>query len=529
MNWPSVNWQRFRALTTLLLIVCGTLPLSAHVGSPDVFFEGKAGPYPLFVTVMVPQVIPGVAEIQVRSESPDVQSIQIVPLRLTGQGSQLAPTPDQAVRSKDDPQFFTGSLWLMETGALQVRISAEGTKGHGELAVPVPSFAQRVLPMQTPLKGLLIVLLLVLTIGIVSIVGAGSREGKLEPGAALPARNKTRARIVMGVTAVVVIGLVYLGNSWWGVEAANYQSSVNHYAPPIADLSLRNGNQLVIGYTPVYSKWTGNLDLSKVIPDHGHLMHLFLVSSPGMDRMYHLHPTLQKDGTFMKDLPPILAGHYKVFADVVDQRGFPWTLLGEFYLPKVPEECSGCKPLPGIGAGEPDDSGWSGAPLNAAAGDSAPDTTSVTLPDGAKMVWDHPSGPLHANAPMPFKFRVYDKDGQPATDLDLYMGMPAHAEIVRSDMSVFAHIHPAGSVSMAALDLAQQGLPGAGGPNDMGGMSMPMAAPASKADEGAECPPILPADISFPYGFPQPGVYRIFVQIKRGGLVQTAVFDAHVQ
>jgi len=34
--------------------------------------------------------------------------------------------------------------------------------------------------------------------------------------------------------------------------------------------------------------------------------------------------------------------------------------------------------------------------------------------------------------------------------------------------------------------------------------------------------------VTFPYGFPEPGDYRIFVQVKRAGRVITGVFDATV-
>lgn len=39
----------------------------------------------------------------------------------------------------------------------------------------------------------------------------------------------------------------------------------------------------------------------------------------------------------------------------------------------------------------------------------------------------------------------------------------------------------------------------------------------------------LPALVSFPYGFPEAGDYRIFVQVRRGGRIDTGVFDAHVR
>ena len=139
------------------------------------------------------------------------------------------------------------------------------------------------------------------------------------------------------------------------------------------------------------------------------------------------------------------------------------------------------------------------------------------------MVWERGSGPLVADTPMIFKFKVEDKDGNPAKDMEPYMGMAGHAEFVSSDMSVFAHIHPAGSVSMAALDLANAGAASeATGELVMqGGMSMAMAMLMK--------PIALEPEVSFPYGFPKAGEYRIFVQVKRGGQIETGVFDAHVQ
>ena len=134
------------------------------------------------------------------------------------------------------------------------------------------------------------------------------------------------------------------------------------------------------------------------------------------------------------------------------------------------------------------------------------------------MVWERSAEPLKANVALIFRFRVEDDDGNLAGDLEPYMGMAAHAEIIRSDGSVFAHVHPAGSISMAAFELAQASLPGtlpASGHAMMAGMAMPKEK--------------VSPEISFPYGFPKPGLYRIFVQIKRSGQIQTGVFDTTVQ
>lgn len=499
------------------MFLAAALPLSAHVGSPDVFYEGNAGPYRLFVTIRVPQVIPGVAEIQIRGESGDVRAIRVVPMRLAGPGSNLPPTPDLAVQSKEDPQFFTASLWLMESGALQVRVSVDGAQGHGEVSVPVSSSAQKTLPMQKSLAGLLLALMLLLAVGVVSIVGAIVREGNLEGGAVPTDSRNRRARRAMLVTAVLVAVLLFLGKAWWGVNAADFQRRVDFFKPPAAALNFIDGRRLEIGVERKDSRTEraefrspAYLHLGDVIPDHGHLMHLFLLRVPELDAMWHLHPDSIAGDAFAVDLPDMPAGRYQIFADVVDPRGFPWTLVGSIDLPEIAG-----KPMAG------DDSAWSGGPLVAPAADSL----NSPIPDGGRIVWQRPAGPLKAGVPLEFTFAVQDKDGRPARDMEPYMGMAGHAEFVRSDLSVFAHVHPAGSVSMAALELAQDGLSNATDPAQVP-LSMPM--PATTSMSMKEAGPISP-EVRFPYGFPQGGDYRIFVQIKRGGRVETGVFDARVE
>ena len=72
-----------------------------------------------------------------------------------------------------------------------------------------------------------------------------------------------------------------------------------------------------------------------IVPDHGHLMHLFLVRTPALDRIWHLHPARQPDGSFVDALPSLEPGRYAVFADIVNQTGFPWTLVGSIDLPQI--------------------------------------------------------------------------------------------------------------------------------------------------------------------------------------------------
>lgn len=499
-----------------LFLLVFSRPVGAHVGSPDVFLEGNAGPYRLFVTVRVPQVIPGIAQIEIRSESPDVQQIRIAPMQLTGPGSQYAPTPDLTQRSKADPQFFTGSLWLMEFGSLQVRMDVEGARGSGELAVPVPAVAQRTLPMQKSLGTLLFGLMLLLGFALVSIASAAVREGDLAPGVAPSLSKRRRAGVAMVIAAIVVAGILLIGGEWWKADDTRFSQRV--YTPPELEATLAPDGQLTLHQKPKRIV-AGNprrpadlINFENLIPDHNHLMHFFMIRMPEMDSFWHLHPLPDGHGDFVLHLPAVPAGRYQLFADVVLSSGFPVTMVGQLEVPAL----SG-RPLAG------DDSGI----VSTAISQTGNDRTSYTFPSGGSMSWQRENGQLKANAPLSLKFEVRDRDGKPAEDLEPYMGMAAHAEIIRSDGTVFAHVHPAGSVSMAALDLAQNDTVAEsrtsqdGSPGGMFGMNMAMPS--------MSMPSAISPEISLPYGFPQAGLYRIFVQVKRAGRVETAVFDATAQ
>ncbi len=471
------------------LAVLLAAPLAAHIGSPDVFFEGNAGPYRLFVAVRTPPMIPGVAEIEIRTAAADVSEIRITPLPMTGDAVKYPPTPDVMRRAKDDPRFFTGSLWMMTSGSWQVRVRVSGERGEGQISVPVPAAARRTLEMDRALGAVLFALMIFLAAGLVAIAGAAARESKLPPGASPDYTARRKGRVVMMTASVAVLGLLCFGRLWWDAEAASYnrivykplETAATFVEPGVLELRARDPG------------WLGFRSLDNLLPDHGHLMHLYVIADPAMDHVWHLHPEMTGLGAFRHRLPAMPAGRYRIFGDIVHGDGFPETLTTAFTLPT---DIAG-EPLRG------DDSGGSVPALNQG-------SPIAPLGDGHRMIFDAESGGYRVRQPYSFRFRIEDAAGKPASDMELYMGMQGHAAFLKHDFSVFAHVHPTGSVPMAALSLTQEA--------------------AADPHAGHAVPPTeIPPVVSFPYGFPEPGDYRIIVQVKRVGTIETAVFDVVVQ
>lgn len=479
----------------LLIVVLFASAAHAHVGSPDVFYDGKAGPYRLFVTVRTPRMIPGVAQIEVRILDGRVTGIDIVPLRVVGEGSENAPPPDRMTVSSSDPQLFVGKLWLMESGSWQVRMDVSGVQGTAQMAVPVAAFAQRTLRMQRTMGALLSILMLVLVFSAISIFGAAARESQLEPGAAPRSENQRRARMFMVGAAVAVVAILFLGNLWWDSKAQENASNMIYKPPPMQATISGNQLQLKVGISEWHDR-RKRMQLVNLVPDHGHLMHLFLLRLPEMDRFYHLHPDMSAD-TFIQQLTSEAPGRYVLFADIVRESGFPDTMTTRI---EVPDGAESSTPLTG------DDSGASAPTLSS----SSPRAIS-SLSDGCQVAWIGDTT-LYATKPALLRFRIEDSRGHPIGDLQPYMGMAGHLVIVRRDLSVFSHLHPAGSVPMAAVALLEKKTP-----------------QAHESMVGMEQNQTIPPEITFPYGFPQPGDYRLFLQVRRGGQVQTAVFDVTIK
>jgi len=344
--------------------------------------------------------------------------------------------------------------------------------------------------MSAGLSAILVALGILLVAGLITIVYVAAGESVVEPGRTMPAAGRKRARLV-GIIAVPVMAIILFGGAtWWRAVDESYQQRM--YRPYVAKAAVvREGGKAVLRLEAA---------LDPLIPDHGKLMHLFVIDSATMTSFAHLHPSLVDSSTFATELPPLPPGSYRLYGDVTFETGQTHTSVGSVRLTSADSAAAA-----GAGRSDPDDA-WrvSGA--------------TTRLEDGSTMEWLADSTPLRAGKDATLRFRVRGPDGAPAT-LEPYLGMTAHAVIAKTDGSVFVHLHPAGTVSMAAQEVFA--LRDRGDTTKTGHLRLP-------ADSAMQHAMPLASEFSFPYVFPRAGTYRVWVQVKRAGRVLTGVFDATV-
>lgn len=494
--------RRAGALTALI-VVC-----SAHVGSPDAWYEGTAGPYHVVVRVVTPGVVPGVATVFARVAGTGVEQVTVQANRFDALAA--APPPEVAEQVDGDPGMYSAPLWIMSGGSNSVTVDVRGTLGGGKAVIPVVVVANRRLELDSKLGSVLVIVGLFLFVGLITIVGAGVRESTLAPGEVPDARRRWKARTAMALSAAFIALALFGGSRWWKLEDSRFNNSI--YKPltatatiestaggSVLDLRISDSLWVMRNDTAWLSRHRGS-KWTPLIPDHGKLIHVFIIREPDLQAFAHLHPATSDSVSFTSALPPLPAGTYRVYGDIVHESGFNETLVTKVNLTGATN---------GQRATDPDD-----AFLNSAA---APNGSSAVLEDGSTMTLEHGNTNFVAGKDASLRFKIVGAAGKPLA-LEPYIGMAGHAVVTRDDGAVFVHLHPSGTISMASQMAITMRQPG---DTIVGRLGQRI-----KASEGMHPVVSIPANgvVSFPYAFPKPGKYHMWVQVRHARRILTGAF-----
>ena len=488
------------AMRASLALVMAVM-LAAHVGSPDVFRSGRAGPYAVDVVVRPPQVVPGVAEIVVRVADPRVSRVTVRPVYWRA-GTKGAPSADEAKPVRGSAGAYSGRLWLMAGGAYSVHVTVFGSAGRGTLIVPVAAVATGQLQLSSGLRWLLIALGTLLVAGVITAVHAAVGESQIPPGEPVPPARRRRARIGAAIATPIMAMLILGGAKWWDAEATAYRQTL--YRPMRTEAAVRDSAGVpTLVLRIVDTSWREGR-FSPLMPDHGKMSHMFLARIDTVGVLAHLHPAFVDHATLMTALPPLPAGRYRLYADVVHESGFQRTLVDSIALGE-PLSPAGDSVL---GA----DDAWFEGPTAA-----LPAMRDVQLGDVA-ISWAGDATPV-VGEPGALRFALRGVMGD-SVRVEPYLGMPGHAVVIRQDGGVFIHLHPGGTAAMAsevAITLRDRGDTTADGRLRLSDAPMPMGTEQAISE------------LSFPYAFPSAGRYRVWVQLRVRGRVRTAAWDVNVR
>jgi hypothetical protein len=498
-----------RALTHLLLLTAIWLTSSAHVGT--------AGPYGLRVLVRPPGVIPGLVDVIIRSTTPSVTPAAIsVRPAFWRYGLKGAPPAEPAAPVAGEPGTFSTQLWIMQSGSYAFHVQATGAAGTGTLVVPVTSVATTASAVPGWLGWLLSALGVFLVLGLISIVGAATRDSTTPAGATVPPTYRRRARTAMAVAACLIVALLTGGWQWWNAVDGQYRRQL--YKPLEVEGTVTPGDARTLTLRITDESWTEpdareprvrRQTGTPLIPDHGKLMHLFLIERGARGAVAHLHPVRQDVSTFQTPVPGVPAGTYWVFGEMVRESGFTVSIADTLTVPAG-------NATPNVDG----DDAWTVAP-------AVTGVTPALLVDGGRLTIAIDGVPV-ARQDLTIRARVTNADGTPAA-LAPWLGMAGHAMVVRTDGQVFMHLHPMGTGSMAAQERL---LRREAGDTVNHGEAQPTPMPMPGHDMSMMSSSISIAatgDVAFPVAFPSAGSYRVFVQVRRvGRAIETAAIDLTV-
>ncbi len=507
--------------------------LQAHIGSPNIVYEGKAGPYHILVNIKPPEVVPGQADISVKVVNEEVDGVFIQPIFFKT-GSDGAPKPEAIEGGiSGDPSLYFGKLWLMRYGSASVKVIIEGWKGRGSTVIPVPALATARKGMDKQLIFPLIFLGCVLFFGAVTLIYASVGQATLAPGSALTRSKRNRSIVISFISLMLLLGMLRFVSQWWNNEEQQY---IRYMYRPV-ELSVDLTSRETSFELDLHLLDEGHFDRKPgdLIPDHKKLMHVFMISKENMDHFAHVHPLKVDSVNFKVSLPKMMpSGKYFLFADIVHQSGLSETLQTEVVIPeenRQQEKIASSVSNPALQIKDQDDSYLING-VNVL-------TEDVVDVQAERLEFQSIKNKYKANDIQVLSFQLRDSAGK-SLQLEPYLGMLGHAAICRSDGSVFIHLHPVGTVSMAAQEqLANKvtddqislclPIDSVGGGTVFSNSPLGPSTMSETVAEQLESTTSQLNTVSFPYVFPKEGNYRMWVQVKYNQRIVTESFDFQVE
>jgi hypothetical protein len=221
-------------MKALLLALCLFMPPLArgHVGSPNVFFQGKAGPHPVSVIIRPPATLPGIAQVDVRVADDDISRVALRAI-FWAAGEESAPAPIEAARVSGETNLFHVPLWLLRKGSYNVQVIVESSRGRGSVGVPLTSAATQRPVMPPTLGAVLAVFGALLFLSAIWIAGAAARDATLVPGSIPALRDTRRGRAVTGIAALLLASATYGGTVRWRTMDREFRNNALAQPKPV--------------------------------------------------------------------------------------------------------------------------------------------------------------------------------------------------------------------------------------------------------------------------------------------------------
>ncbi|MEO1652155.1 MAG: hypothetical protein AAFU64_01315 [Bacteroidota bacterium] len=508
---------------------------TSHIGSPGIVFQGSAGPYEILASIRPPDVVPGTAQVSVRVKDKGISSVYLQTVYFR-HGGDTAPPAEELQAIEGDEELYSGLTWLMAHGSSSVKIMVNGLQGEGSTVIPVPALATAQLEMDSNLEIVLLVLAFILFFGGITIVAASIGESLLKPGDKLSKRQKWKTGLVAVGSFAFFIWVMNMGIKWWNHEEGRYNRYMYKPVGISSELSQVNEKK----YLKIHLEDQGHIDRrpGDLVPDHGKLMHVFMMSKENADHFAHVHPYKIDSVNYEVLLPEKLpAGDYRMFVDIVHESGLAETLVSELNIPSPVAKASMLSENKEVSLdkSDVDDSYYQQRTIK---------NNSQVLESGTKIIWDKAKNKKFKVGQIEsLTFKVEDSNGLPAV-LNPYMSMLGHLAILKEDAKVFIHLHPIGTISMAAQEALANTL------NEKVTICLPLDSNSVALDSLRFSEGLLDQnkvstmrddilkmmeekglsnEVSFPYAFPEAGKYRMWVQVRTQNGVETAGFEVEVE